>query len=94
MSLENRWPGTISDFFSCSDETVCIDDDLLLALDLDDFGAAIRGATVIYKSGDITSLRSYPSATTSKDHTVDDILIIHTEEIRTSNTDAFVLLLP
>jgi len=50
--------GTVSYFFSCTDESIRINDDFLFSLDLDDFGAAVRRTTMIYKSCNVPRFRS------------------------------------
>ena len=49
---------TVCDFFPGGNKAVCIDDNFLFALDLDDLGATIRCATMIYKARNIPRLSS------------------------------------
>ena len=51
--------GTICDFFAGADEAVCVNDNFLFALDLDDFGATVRRTTVINESRNVAGFSSY-----------------------------------
>jgi len=52
-----RGKRTISNFFTCGDEAVCIDDNFLFALNLDDLGAAVWRTAMINKPCDIPRFR-------------------------------------
>jgi hypothetical protein len=56
---KSRPIGTISDLLPSGNKPICIDDNFLLALYLDNFGAAVWRTTMIDESCDIPGLGSY-----------------------------------